>query len=370
MNRRMAKRSKQKSETPSSTAFNANSTSEEPILSAGALNKLTQRIQTNFDKAKVQGKGRNVDSTKGNSIANGNKDKKGKIEMEKLVVRKPGKPARLKKPDEKENRRDRSTEDAKHIRGKKRARDGELKPQQSTGAPKSSPRRPNHTVGDVLPKKPVKKGKIDKEALLKEIIELGGTQEDLDLVNDIESDPEVEETEFNNSSKAEKGLKNELVGFMKEIGLEGSKFHAVADEDEDEEWQVENEGRGGGGERGWEEEEDIEDQEEEDEETANRAPVTTFAAPFDSKLHGSKLVILLIYPVVMLGAFSSGANLLSSSLLVLTGTALNFQLPQLRALSQHQQRLGPSTPAPNSSYKQKTPFIQLRTLQNPLTVNS
>ncbi|PUU76119.1 CBF/Mak21 family-domain-containing protein [Tuber borchii] len=91
---------------------------------------------------------------------------------------------------------------------------------------------------DGLPRKPGKKGGIDKERLLKEIIELGGTQEDLDLVDGIDSDEDGDEIVFAESGKTGRGLQKELRGFLKEIGLEAGKFSTVEDgcEDEDEEW--------------------------------------------------------------------------------------------------------------------------------------
>lgn len=274
----MGKKSKSKPEAqatvppaPAAAPSNAAGNSDAPLFSADALTRLTQTIQTNFDKAKVQEKGKSARALKdtGRGKKKDPKDNRKGLGVKDLPI---GKPAEKSAPP----KTSRSEEqEVNGTRGKKRARDTDLpKPQRS--APK-----PSVTTGDVLPQKPGKKGKskIDKEALLKEIIELGGTQEDLDLVNDVESDSEIEETEFNDSGKAGKGLKDELAGFMKEIGLERGKFDALPDEEEG------SEGSGS--------DEDMEEEEGEEEKVVKAAPIVAAPLPFDPKSKSSKLVISL-----------------------------------------------------------------------------
>lgn len=286
---KMGKKSKPRSELqaaadPAQTTAPSNATanSDAPVFSADALTKLTQTIQTNFDKAKVQEKGKSARAFKdtGKSKKKDSKDNRKEL----LPVGNPVEKSLVPK-------KKRSEEETNGTRGKKRARDAdEPKPQHNAPPlpppPKSKPAQPK----DVLPQKPGKKGKskIDKEALLKEIIELGGTQEDLDLVNEVESDSEIEGTEFNDSGKAGKGLKNELAGFMKEIGLEGGKFDAV---DESEDWEEGAED---------EDEDEGEDEDEEEEEVAKAAPIAATPLSSGPKAKGSKLVTshLIQTPVV------------------------------------------------------------------------
>lgn len=280
----MPKKSKSKPEAQTTAAAATESVSATtvsdvtgvPLLSADALSKLTQTIQTNFGKVKANsGKGKN------------NNRKKVKKGVKDLPVRKPadkpilGKKANQRKQDDKTKNQ---VGETNGTRGKKRARDtDELKPQQLALVSKAKPVTPNGTGKDVLPRKPEEKGKkIGKEALLKEIIELGGTQEDLDLMNDIGSGSEIEETEFNVSGKVVKGFRNDLAGFMKEIGLEGGRFDATADGDEEEDAELEE------GDEDGDEDEDMEEAE-----APKIAHIPTAPIISDPKLKGSKLVIPL-----------------------------------------------------------------------------
>lgn len=287
----MGKKSKSKSEAqasaPPATPSNAAGNLDAPLFSADALTRLTQTIQTNFDKAKVQEKGKSAPRTPkdtGRGKKKDSKDNRKELKVKDLPVGTPAEKSTLPKKGR--------TEEANGVWGKKRARDmDEPKPQRSAQPPSSSlPKlKPSATDKDVLPQKPGKngKGKIDKEALLKVIIELGGTQEDLDLVNDVVSDSEIEETEFSDSGKAGKGLKDELAGFMKEIGLERGKFEALPDEEEDEEWEGE----------GADEDEDMDEEGEEDEEAEEEAvkaaPIVATPLRSDPKSKSGKLVISL-----------------------------------------------------------------------------
>jgi ribosome biogenesis protein MAK21 len=88
--------------------------------------------------------------------------------------------------------------------------------------------------------------KDDRNALLKEILALGGTEEDLDLVAGVASDDEdLEET---NGPAQDKSLKKELAKFVAGLGIEGA---AVEDASESEVEQDEE------AEGGWEETSDL-----------------------------------------------------------------------------------------------------------------
>lgn len=277
----MGKKSKPRSElqaaadpAPTTTHSNATANSDAPVFSADALTRLTQTIQTNFDKAKVQEKGKSARALKDTG-----KPKKKDLKDNRKELLPVGNPVEKSTAPKKK----RSEEETNGARGKKRARDTD-EPKLQRNAPPPPPKSKPVQPKDVLPQKPGKKGnsKIDKEALLKEIIELGGTQEDLDLVNEVESDSEIEGTEFNDFGKAGKGLKNELAGFMKEIGLEGGKFDPV---DEGEDWEEEAEDED-------DEVEEVEEEaEEEEEEVVKAAPIAATPLSSGPKAKGSKLVI-------------------------------------------------------------------------------
>lgn len=303
---------------PTATLPNAAGNSDAPLFSADALTRLTQTIQTNFDKAKVQEKGKSARAPgdTGKLKKKDSKDNRKQLKMKDLPVGNPVEKSTLPK-------KSRSEEEANGTRGKKRTRDTDEPKIQRTAPPqlKSKSIHPK----DILPQKPGKKGKskIDKEALLKEIIELGGTQEDLDLVNDVESDSEIEGTEFNDFGKTGKGLKDELAGFMKDIGLEGGKFDAVANEEEGEEWEEEAE------------DEDVKEEEEKEEEVAAKAvPIAAAALPSGTKAKDSKLVVSYLVRTPL-----SNINIPSSSLPALVGMPTNFQL------SLHRVQLQPHTPS-------------------------
>lgn len=102
--------------------------------------------------------------------------------------------------------------------------------------------------------KPETKNQVDKFALLKEIIELGGNQEDLDLVTGLESDDAEEEVMLDEKPSGKKVKNADIEAFMKEIGLEAGKVGDVQEEEVEEEWASEGE-----------DEEESEDEEMEDE---------------------------------------------------------------------------------------------------------
>lgn len=88
--------------------------------------------------------------------------------------------------------------------------------------------------------------KDDKAALLAEIIALGGTEEDLELVADAFSDDEDVET---GNAAPDKSFKNDLAAFVAGLGIEGA---VMPDDDEpdvkgeegvmDEDWEEDSEG--------------------------------------------------------------------------------------------------------------------------------
>ncbi|KAL7273675.1 RNA-binding ribosome biosynthesis protein mak21 [Rhizina undulata] len=295
----MAKKggSEAKVETPTVNEDATNSTTPgEPVFSADALSKLTQRIQIGFDGAKNKVKGHKV---------SGGKDKgKGEKDDPKKSAKKSQEPAKSEN-FKKQEFNPASVANAIATGGKKRARDskGDSNPKKNTPSkPKSSSANGTPKTKDGLPKKAGKKAGIDKEALLKEIVELGGTQEDLDLVEGVDSNSDEEETVIPESGKDVKDVKKALENFMKEIGLDARKsVEADGGEDEqDEEWQ--DEGMEEGGENDDEDENEDEDEDEDDEDedenedvemkdasakqtTANAAPVA------ESKAKGKLLFV-------------------------------------------------------------------------------
>ncbi|CCD34449.1 similar to transcription factor CBF/MAK21 [Botrytis cinerea T4] len=77
-----------------------------------------------------------------------------------------------------------------------------------------------------------KSGGSEKEVLLQEILALGGTEEDLDLVLDAQSDSENEAKPTTKSK--DKDFKNEFAKFVAGLGIEGQAPEAEADEEDEE----------------------------------------------------------------------------------------------------------------------------------------
>lgn len=77
-----------------------------------------------------------------------------------------------------------------------------------------------------------KSGGNEKEVLLQEILALGGTEEDLDLVLDAQSDSENEAKPTAKST--DKDFKNEFAKFVAGLGIEGQAPEAEADEEDEE----------------------------------------------------------------------------------------------------------------------------------------
>ncbi|CAZ85673.1 unnamed protein product [Tuber melanosporum] len=290
----MAKKhsSKSKAETPAAPP----TTSEMSVFSADALSKLTERIQLGFDDTKRSKKGDNKNFGKQREAANRGKRDQGATEPTNGNLKK----TYEKRPHEQfkklEQRKAEPAEIPNVPRGKKRARDSDIPKLAQAGKPNPKPPQPASKTKDGLPRKPGKKGGIDKERLLKEIIELGGTQEDLDLVDGIDSDEDEEEVVFTESGKSGKRLQKELQGFLKEIGLGAGKFSTAEDgyEDEDEEWVDEDSGEGG---EDAETEDESEDGGMDDAEEEPRVPAPTvkpLETKPDPKLKGSKLSLYFL----------------------------------------------------------------------------
>lgn len=134
----------------------------------------------------------------------------------------------------------------------KKPKDGsKSKPQLEEGRGTKRDRKGNakETTGESKDKKP-SKGADDREAMLQEILALGGTEEDLDLVAGAESESEPED-----SAPLDKSLKKDLARFIAGLGIEGN-FEAAEAEDSEAVDEAEEE---------WEEAPEEESEEEEDE---------------------------------------------------------------------------------------------------------
>ena len=131
-----------------------------------------------------------------------------------------------------------------HNRGTKRDAQGNVK---SAGKSKAqiSNRETNSRNGGA---------KDDREALLKEILTLGGTEEDLDLVAGAASDDE--DIEGENEPAQDKSFKKDLAKFVASLGIEGAAVEDASEPEPEEDQVVEEE---------WEEASDLDSAEEPDE---------------------------------------------------------------------------------------------------------
>ncbi|KAJ6259515.1 Ribosome biogenesis protein NOC1 [Drechslerella dactyloides] len=180
-------------------------------------------------------------------------------------------------------------------RGKKRDRSGSIIESKSPAA--APPAKKTHIRFDnddsskatVTKPKSAKKGgdaaqpdgdgnghpKTTKDALLQEIIALGGTEEDLELVEGLDTDSDQEETVVKETGKVKNANRKDIEAFMKEIGLTGANFEDARTADDAEE--AEDEGDGWTDEDGAED--DGEDEEEEDSEEEGDSEDTDSPAP-------------------------------------------------------------------------------------------
>jgi ribosome biogenesis protein MAK21 len=177
-----------------------------PSFDENALSALTAKIEQGFDKPKKPSK-------------NGNKDDRGdKATSGKQEERTKSKP----KNDERGS-----------AQGKKRDARGNFKDIDQAGSKKKSAKEPKASAAD------------DRATLLQEILAMGGTEDDLDLVADALSDEEEEQSNDKTSTKiSEKDLKKELAQFVAGLGIESQVTEApsdseqeAADEEVDEEWE-------------------------------------------------------------------------------------------------------------------------------------
>ncbi|KAA8894092.1 CBF/Mak21 family-domain-containing protein [Sphaerosporella brunnea] len=270
----------------------AATSTNEPVLSADALSKLTQRIQLDFEKAKSSGGGKGAAAGKNDKKKRDRKEKEkrdGGAKGEKSLAGK-----RLEKgtpmPSQDDHFKGSVTSQQQKPpkppnQSKPKPRNGDKpkpqwKPERTKPGPSAAPAK---AKADPFPKK-AGSAKIDKAALLKEMIELGGTEEDLALIGEISSDDEEQEVVHIKETGKQKDVKTtDIEAFMKEIGLQGSKIPDVEEdevdgeeEDSDEEDFDEDE----------EDEEDAEDAEE-DVEMENAEPAAaalTTAVDKNSKL--------------------------------------------------------------------------------------
>jgi ribosome biogenesis protein MAK21 len=123
------------------------------------------------------------------------------------------------------------TTKSEQKRGTKRDAQGNVKAA-GKGKNEKNSRESKHKTGD---------GKGDREALLKEILALGGTEEDLDLVAGAASDDE--DVGGNDTSAQDKSLKQDLAKFVAGLGIESaavedaSEPEAEVEDDDEEEWE-------------------------------------------------------------------------------------------------------------------------------------
>ena len=163
-----------------------------PELKADALSNLTARIADKLKKPAVEAKANN-----------------------KLAK------ARPERGERKQGQSDQSSLTVeKEQNGKKRLRDGQLKEPRSTeintNGPKTTSRRDR--IG------PASRPRIEEE-----ILALGGSKEDLDLVADVASQSEVEGDE---PTKAHRNsLKKDLMKFVQDIGIQTVNYEASDSED-------------------------------------------------------------------------------------------------------------------------------------------
>ena len=83
---------------------------------------------------------------------------------------------------------------------------------------------------------PKNKTQEDQEALLAEILALGGDENDLDIINGVDSEDEIDAKE--STERVDKKLRDELLEFSKELGFASIEPEIAAEEEESSE--VEN----------------------------------------------------------------------------------------------------------------------------------
>lgn len=142
------------------------------------------------------------------------------IAKNKATTKPAGKDRQNRKQDNKEGNefKSKGARSSEQNRGKKRDAKGNVKSGDIRGQPPQ-----NQTNGE---------GKDDRAALLQEILALGGTQEDLDLVADAVSDDE----DFDDQASApDSSLKKELAKFVASLGIEGQNGGEANESENNEE---------------------------------------------------------------------------------------------------------------------------------------
>lgn len=185
-----------------------------PSFDERALSALTEKIEKGFGKTKAPqqladtGSG-NHKKARSNNV-HGNSDSKTKA----------------KEPE--------------HNRGKKRDAQGNVKAGKGKAEISSYETNTKNRGADE-----------DRDALLKEILALGGTEDDLDLVADAASDEEG--IEGDNGSAQDKSFKKDLAKFVAGLGIEGAVVEDASESEAEQEEEGEDE---------WEEASDLDSPEE------------------------------------------------------------------------------------------------------------
>ncbi|GAA5999928.1 RNA-binding ribosome biosynthesis protein MAK21 [Rhodotorula paludigena] len=114
----------------------------------------------------------------------------------------------------------------------------------SAAASKRKERRKSASTGTTAADSPVKgkgKARADDSALRAEILALGGAEDDLDLLDGVDSESEVEGDEPAGAAKGDAGLLKDLRSFVKGLDFSAAGASALADEDEEVEGATDDE---------------------------------------------------------------------------------------------------------------------------------
>jgi len=181
----------------------------EPIFNGDVVKKLQQKIQDGMQKVTIGGKS----GHKGQQVQKGKEQarsgRKGKGEQEESVT------ACKKNPVPQPNA-------SNEPRGTKRSRDGREGP--NSPQPAVKPASANGNSKGVAKKNNRSKKSISNKDLLKEILELGGTKDDLELVKDVDSHDNNEIIEGESTDKGRKDLRRDLEKLMAEVGHDLKAF--------------------------------------------------------------------------------------------------------------------------------------------------
>jgi ribosome biogenesis protein MAK21 len=188
----------------------ANSNSEAPLsFDENALSALTAKIEEDFEEAQLR-QGTQAEQSTGNP--------------------KPGKGSKSSRPHNQKS----NTTVSELVRGAKRDANGNAKKAGKGVASSKKDSRLEKNTDE----------KDDRAVLLREILALGGTEEDLDLVADALSDEEDEPS----TTRPDNKFRQDLAKFVAALGIEGQ-----IGEDENEDENTGNEKMGKEIDDGWEE---------------------------------------------------------------------------------------------------------------------